>query len=128
MALSEFELEQRLQIQQKIIAFSPSSFGCADCPFTSSYKNSMVNHIEARHSDGVVYPCPVCDKVCNSRVALSMHNRRVHLKPPRQPEEELSAVLALMRCEGPASFSCAACHFVSASKRFLFEHIRSNHL
>jgi hypothetical protein len=74
------ELEQRQQIQQKIIIFSPSSFGCSDCPFVSSYKNSMMNHIEARHIEGVYYPCRSCHKVCNSRVALAMHTRRVHMK------------------------------------------------
>jgi hypothetical protein len=74
------ELEQRLQILQKIISYSANSFGCADCPFTSSYKSSVVNHIDAKHSAGVVYPCQACAKVCNSRVALAMHNRRVHLK------------------------------------------------
>jgi hypothetical protein len=40
----------------------------------------MINHIEARHIEGVYYPCRSCDKVCNSRVALAMHTRRAHLK------------------------------------------------
>jgi predicted RNA-binding Zn-ribbon protein involved in translation (DUF1610 family) len=125
-------MNQRQLIQQRIIALSANAYGCADCPFTSSYKSSMVNHIEAKHSDSVIFPCPNCEKVCNSRVALAMHNRRVHQRPPPLPplprQTPASALMALVRCQGPDSFACAECPFVSDAKFSLFEHIRSVHL
>lgn len=64
-------------IQSRIIQLDGHSFQCGVCGFTSSYKHSIGNHIEAKHSLGV-YFCSLCDKSCNSKVALTMHMRRIH--------------------------------------------------
>ena len=67
----------RESINSRILQVDNHTFECAVCGFRSSYKNSLSNHIEAKHSTGV-YICSFCQKSCNSKVALTMHIRRLH--------------------------------------------------
>ena len=99
-------------------------FQCADCTFTTSYKNSLVNHIEAKHIDGLVI-CRKCDREFNSRVALSMHDSRIHKEKPRALHED---ILSKMRCIGPNEFSCSECGFASSEKLHMVSHIQIRHL
>ena len=69
--------ETKQKILSKMIQVGPSQFSCSDCGFSTSYKNSMMNHIEAKHV-GNFYFCPQCEKEFSSRVALNMHNSRHH--------------------------------------------------
>ena len=39
---------------------------------------SIKNHIEANHMEGVSIPCNHCSKICRSRNAMWMHNKREH--------------------------------------------------
>jgi len=64
-------------LQSKFICLGPKSFQCLECGFTNSYKNSMMNHVEARHSEEM-YVCSLCSKECSSRHSLNMHMRRTH--------------------------------------------------
>lgn len=70
-------LEYMAELLSKMICLGPRSYQCSECGFSNSYKNSMINHIEARHSDGV-YQCSLCEKQCNSKHSLNMHMRRTH--------------------------------------------------
>jgi len=65
------------KILSKVIQVGPSQFSCSDCGFSTSYKNSIMNHIEAKHV-GNFYFCPPCEKEFSSRAALNMHNSRHH--------------------------------------------------
>ena len=71
----DFETKQK--ILSKMIQVGPSQFSCSDCGFSTSYKNSVMNHIEAKHV-GNYYFCQQCQKEFSSRVALKMHNSRTH--------------------------------------------------
>ena len=41
-------------------------------------KNSLKDHIEAKHLEGTSLPCNLCVKVFKSRVSLRMHKSRTH--------------------------------------------------
>ena len=71
------DLETKQKILSKMIQVGPSQFSCSDCGFSTSYKNSVMNHIEAKHV-GNFYFCHQCEKEFSSRVALNMHNSRHH--------------------------------------------------
>ena len=72
------DLETKASIYAKVIQ-NGSNYVCADCGFETAYKNSCVNHIEAKHVENI-YFCQMCQKHFNSKAALSMHNHRYHRK------------------------------------------------
>ena len=117
-------VEKKLRIQNKIISLGPNMFQCADCAFSTSYKNSLVNHIEAKHI-GEIFTCHKCDKEFNSRVALSMHDSRIHKMKPRALHED---ILSKIRCVGPNEFSCSECGYGCLEKVKMIAHIQTNHI
>jgi len=60
-----------------LVCMGVNQFMCSVCGFTNTYKNSMLNHIEAKHSHQV-YGCTLCYKKCSSKHNLVMHMRRAH--------------------------------------------------
>ena len=98
--LDEQELERKLLIQTKIINSGPNAFHCADCGFTTAYKNSLVNHIEAKHVEGV-YTCTKCGREYNSKVALTMHDTRSHRDKVVPIHEQF---MSKIRCLDPSDF------------------------
>jgi len=64
-------------IYSKVIQSGPSEFSCSECGFVTSYKNSCVNHIEAKHMLNS-YFCYLCQKNMSSKAALNMHKFRYH--------------------------------------------------
>ena len=41
-------------------------------------KNSLKDHVEAKHLEGISLPCNICEKAFKSRVSLRMHKSRMH--------------------------------------------------
>ena len=50
---------------------------CKVCGKEGGMRNIM-NHIEAKHIDGISIPCDFCEKLCTSRNALSYHKHLQH--------------------------------------------------
>jgi len=120
--LEEQEIERKLLIQTKIISSGPSSFHCADCGFMTAYKNSLVNHIEAKHVGGV-YTCAKCGREYNSKVALTMHDSRSHRDKVVPVHEQF---MSKIQCLGPSDFCCSNCNFSSSTKIDIVRHLQTN--
>ena len=41
-------------------------------------KNSLKDHVETKHLEGISLPCNMCEKAFKSRVSLRMHKSRMH--------------------------------------------------
>ena len=53
------------------------NYKCNLCGKCSKTKQNIQNHVEI-HFDGLEFPCQLCDKICNTRLSLRMHNLRNH--------------------------------------------------
>ena len=115
-------MERKLLIQTKIISTGPSSFHCVDCGFTTAYKNSLTNHIEAKHVDGF-YTCNKCGREYKSKVALTVHDARSHRDKVVPLHEQF---MSKIRCLGPSDFACSNCNFSSSSKIDIVKHLQTN--
>jgi len=62
---------------QMLVVLGVNRFMCSACGFTNTYKSSMLNHIEAKHSTSV-HECALCGKQFSSKHNLVMHLRRNH--------------------------------------------------
>ena len=51
---------------------------CLDCLWTTKYKTTLWEHIEAKHVTSAGYTCPICHKFCPSRNAWHLHKSRYH--------------------------------------------------
>jgi transcription elongation factor Elf1 len=120
--LYEQEMERKLLIQTKIISTGPSSFHCANCGFTTAYKNSLTNHIEAKHVEGF-YTCNKCGREYKSKVALTVHDARSHRDKVVPLHEQF---MSKIRCLGPSDFACSNCNFSSSSKIDIVKHLQTN--
>ena len=69
--------DSKMGIYSKVIQSGPNQFTCSECGFVTSYKNSCVNHIEAKHMLNS-YFCYLCQKNMSSKAALNMHKFRYH--------------------------------------------------
>ena len=61
----------------KVVQSPNGEFSCTECGFVTKFKNSCINHIEAKHGTNT-YECVICQKVMTSRAALNNHNHRYH--------------------------------------------------
>lgn len=52
---------------------------CDICGKASNNKTHMTNHVET-HFEGLVQPCPHCNKMLRTRESLRIHIRRIHKK------------------------------------------------
>ena len=48
-------LRKKAKILAKIMQVGPSQYLCRDCGFSTSYKNSIMNHIEAKHVENFYF-------------------------------------------------------------------------
>ena len=51
---------------------------CLSCPYYSSTKATLRQHIEAKHIDTGGFSCSVCNKICSTRHAFKIHRLRYH--------------------------------------------------
>ena len=56
---------------------NPSTCFCKVCGQRGATQ-SLKDHIEAKHLEGISLPCNICEKVFKSRVSLRMHKSRTH--------------------------------------------------
>ena len=54
-----------------------SGWECTVCGYSSMYSTNVRNHVESNHLLTAGYHCPVCDKFCKTRNALSNHRHRL---------------------------------------------------
>merc|ERR1712204_81654 len=55
-------------------------YSCSVCGKTDSLKGNLKNHIEAKHIEGISFPCGQCGKQLRSRNAVACHINRCHRK------------------------------------------------
>ncbi|XP_073813951.1 transcription factor grauzone-like [Musca autumnalis] len=49
-----------------------------DCESWLKDEYNLKDHLRRHNSEGIIYKCPECDKVCKNRKALSQHKRNNH--------------------------------------------------
>ena len=135
----EEELQRRVNLQSKMICEGPSSFRCMDCTFQTAYKSSLVNHIEAKHFN-YSYSCNLCGRVQSSKASLNMHFMRVHRdQSMKNPWKRLNLFIAFAvldnlisskmgRDPATGSWYCVDCHYESANKGDVRNHIEAKHI
>ena len=122
-----------------MICEGPSSFRCTDCTFQTAYKSSLVNHIEAKHFN-YSYSCNLCGRVQSSKASLNMHFMRVHRdQSMKNPWKRLNLFIAFAvldnlisskmgRDPATGSWYCVDCHYESANKGDVRNHIEAKHI
>eukprot|EP00092_Neocalanus_flemingeri_P026940 GFUD01029204.1.p1 GENE.GFUD01029204.1~~GFUD01029204.1.p1 ORF type:complete len:328 (-),score=83.44 GFUD01029204.1:750-1733(-) len=60
---------------------------CAQCHYSSKLRYTVKEHVET-HISGFSHQCPLCDKSCNTRNALRVHNIRKHLNKPQVEKQQ----------------------------------------
>ena len=73
-----------MDIESQIVSLmvrSDRGWECAECGYSTTNKQGLVNHIESKHVNIGGAQCPHCHKVCPTRHALQMHVSRQHQNP-----------------------------------------------
>lgn len=65
-------------IKEKIFKSAEGLFSCYECGYSSKYKTTCQDHIEARHLSTSGYVCSYCQKFCPTRNALKSHISKNH--------------------------------------------------
>lgn len=69
------------EFDQKVFAMIEWKFNtwiCLKCEFNSKNKFNVRNHVEAKHIEGVLHPCPECDKYFSTRNTVASHMSTQH--------------------------------------------------
>ena len=74
---SEYVNEQHIDFDS-MMSFANGVYMCGHCQYTCEKRQRMTFHIEARHVQGSVYSCDLCDKICSTRNAIRVHKSRFH--------------------------------------------------
>ena len=61
-----------------VLALEDGHFQCPKCDFSSSVRQRLRCHIEAKHLETGGFVCPVCQKHCPTRNSLNIHRYRYH--------------------------------------------------
>jgi len=76
----DFSVERLAALEREIDShMEPDSLQCLSCPYFSTMKSTLRQHIEAKHIETGGFSCEFCPKICPNRHALKMHRRRQHL-------------------------------------------------
>lgn len=49
-----------------------------DCESWLKDEYNLKDHLRRHNSEGIIYKCPECEKICKNRKALSQHKRNNH--------------------------------------------------
>ena len=53
-------------------------FQCSVCEHSSKSRQTMENHVEAKHVETQGWHCDICNKICPSKNAYKVHFSRHH--------------------------------------------------
>lgn len=65
-------------IEQHMLRIETGQWQCQQCSFSSKQRHHVKNHIESKHIESGGFLCQICNAICRTRQALTMHNFRKH--------------------------------------------------
>ena len=72
-----FTQERNMKMHVRMIHERKTILSCDQCDYTTSWKDSLHQHIKTKH-EGVVYECPICLRALASSRQVQQHIKTVH--------------------------------------------------
>lgn len=96
-----------------------------DCESWLKDEYNLKDHMRRHNSEGIIYKCPQCEKVCKNRKALSQHKRNNHsdkVYTCSQCEKSFKKKITLKVCRFPME-----CRVVFVKMSFKFQEHMAHH-
>ena len=94
-------------LQKDCVHEMKKDFNCDLCSFTTSYKKSLIQHIDTIHEKKRDFKCSMCDYSASQNVNLEQHVKSIH--------------------EKKKDFKCLKCDYSTSVKSNLTRHFSRHH-
>ncbi|XP_061396511.1 transcription factor grauzone-like [Musca vetustissima] len=105
-----------------------------DCESWLKDEYNLKDHLRRHNSEGIIYKCPECDKVCKNRKALSQHKRNNHSNRQykcSQCEKVFKKAITLKEHmahhTGESLYKCPFCPRTFNSNANMYSHKKKQH-
>ena len=102
----EFYSTSHLELQSHNSVHFTIKYSCVVCPFSSTKKANLNQHILQTHSPKTEFTCTICKYVCRSQTNFDKHSAR-HAQQ--------------------STYICLVCHVRSKYRRNILRHVKKKH-